>query len=297
MPVTELVAGSLRAVFLPAQGMLCASLRHRGVELLRRVDNLLSHAVAGSQAGIPLVHPWANRLDGLRYRAASREVRLERSSQLLHFDANGLPLHGVPWSRLTWEVTDAAADAVVARLDWTRGELLAVFPFPHRLELVATLTGDALTFATTLVAGAASAVPVSFGFHPHFGLPGLPRARWRLELPAMRRLALDARGIPTGAEESFGAFDAELGARTFDDGFALQGADASFRLSGGGYRIAVELGDGYSHAQIYAPQAEELVSIEPMTAPTNALCSGRGLALVAAGERYRAVFRVRVEAT
>ena len=27
----------------------------------------------------------------------------------------------------------------------------------------------------------------------------------------MRRLVLDRRGIPTGAEESFGGFDAELG--------------------------------------------------------------------------------------
>jgi hypothetical protein len=33
-----------------------------------------------------------------------------------------------------------------------------------------------------------------------------------------------------------------------------------------------------------------------MTAPTNALASGRGLRLVGAGERMRACFRVRVEA-
>jgi galactose mutarotase-like enzyme len=287
-------AEDLEAVFLPEQGMLGASLRHRGDELLRRVDALPGHAARGSQAGIPLLHPWANRLEALHYRVAGREVRLDPSSRWLHFDANGLPLHGVPWSRLAWQVTFASRDRLTARLDWDRSELLAVFPFPHRMELAVTLEPEQLTFETTLVAGEGGAVPVAFGFHPHFGLPGLARACWRLEMPAMRRLALDSRMIPTGAEESFERFDAELGARTFDDGFALQHATGSFGLSGGGRRITVELVDGYFFAQIYAPSGEDLVAIEPMTAPANALAKGRGLSIVAPGGRYRAVFRVRV---
>ena len=76
----RLSAGDLEAVFLPALGMLGASLRHRGTEILRRVEDLEDAAAKGSTAGIPLLHPWANRLDGLRYRAAGREVVLERSS-------------------------------------------------------------------------------------------------------------------------------------------------------------------------------------------------------------------------
>ena len=62
-PTTRmLLAGDLEAVFLPAHGMLGASLRHRGVEILRRVDDLQAAAARGSSAGIPLLYPWANRL-------------------------------------------------------------------------------------------------------------------------------------------------------------------------------------------------------------------------------------------
>jgi len=53
----RLVAGDLEAVFLPGHGMLGASLRHRGVELLRRVQDLETAAAKGSTAGIPLLHP------------------------------------------------------------------------------------------------------------------------------------------------------------------------------------------------------------------------------------------------
>jgi aldose 1-epimerase len=290
-----LVAGDLEAVFLPGHGMLGASLRHRGTEILRRVEDLEAAAVKGSTAGIPLLYPWANRLADFRYRAAEREVVLDPSSPLLHFDEHGLPMHGVPWSLLAWQVVETRQDFLAARLDWTRSDLLAVFPFRHRLEMAATLRPDSLTIETTLVASLENPVPVSFGYHPYFGIPDLPRVQWRLELPAMKRLALDQRGLPTGAEEPFGRFDAQLGEVGFDDCFALVEQHASFSLSGAGRRITVELVAGYLYAQVFAPKDKDYIALEPMTAPTSALSSGCGLRFVKPGEQFRAVFQIRVE--
>ena len=291
-----LTAGDLEAVFLPAQGMLGASLRHRGAQVLRRVGDLQTAAAKGSTAGIALLHPWANRLDGIRYRAAGREVVLDTSSPMLHFDGQGLPMHGVPWSRLAWEPYELQRNRLSARLEWSRKDLLDIFPFPHRIELRASLSPDALTLETTLIAGSKGPVPVSFGFHPYFGVPDLPRAEWRLELPAMHRLLLDERGIPSGREELWNRFDSEIGDRSFDDGFAVLDVRPTFCLSGGGRQITVEFLAGYPYAQIFAPNEQEFVAIEPMTAPTSALTSGRGLRVIAPRERFEAAFRVRVEA-
>ena len=69
-----LLAGDLEAVFLPAHGMLGASLRHRGEEILRRVEDLEAAAAKGSTAGIPLLPPWANRLAEPRYSVAGHDV-------------------------------------------------------------------------------------------------------------------------------------------------------------------------------------------------------------------------------
>ncbi len=289
-------SGDLEAVFLPDRGMVCSSLRHRGAELLRRVENFEALAQRGSAAGIPLLHPWANRLAAYGYRAAGREVTLAPSSPLLHIDEFGLPIHGVPWPNLLWEVTEASKDRVLARLAWDRDELLAIFPFRHRLEMVATLRPDGLTLETTLLAGREGEVPVSFGFHPYFGLPDLARSQWRLGLPAMRRLALDGQQIPTGKEEPFEGMDAELGELHLDDGFALPTGTESFSLEGAGRRISVELLEGYCYAQVFAPLGKEYVALEPMTAPANALRSGDGLRLVQPGGRFRAAFRIRVDA-
>ncbi len=290
-----LAAGDLEAVFLPGRGMLGASLKLRGLELLGRVADLEASAAKGSTAGIPLLHPWANRLAGSTYRAAGRDVTLDRASPLLRFDAAGLPIHGVPWSRLAWEVEAAAPDRLFARLDWDRRDLLSVFPYPHRLDMAVSIRPDGLTIGTTLTAGPEGAVPAAFGFHPYLAIPGSSRREWRLELPAMRRLLLDARGIPTGAQEPFGPLEGTLAQRGFDDGFDLASEPARFSLSGGDLRISVALLEGFPYAQVFAPSAEESVALEPMTAPTNALASGSGLRLVPPGESLRTVFRIEVD--
>src|SRR5215475_6897512 len=292
-----LVAGDLQAVFLPDHGMLGASLHYKGVEILRRVEDLEAAAARGSSAGIPLLYPWANRLAEPRYCVLGREVVLDRSSPLLHFDEHGLPMHGVPWPLLSWLVTEARQDFLAARLEWSSSDMLAVFPFHHRVELAATLCPESLTLETTVVASSEDPVPVSFGFHPYLGFSEPARANWHLKLPAMRKLVLDGRGIPTDDEEPFGGFDAELGENSFDDGFALADEQTTFFVIGATCKVSMELLAGYGYAQVFAPKDKDYIALEPMTAPTNALTSGRGLRFVSPGERFQAAFRIRIEPT
>jgi len=292
-----LIAGDLEAVFLPAHGMLGASLRHKGRELLGRVDDLEAAAAKGSTAGIPFLHPWANRLAEPRYRVLGQEVVLDVSSPLLHLDDHGLPMHGVPWSLLPWIVTESKQDLVAARLDWSATDLLAVFPFRHCVELKAILQPHGLTVETTLAASADGPVPVSFGFHPYLRLPDLSRANWQLELPAMRKLVLDHQGIPAGDEQPYGGFNAPLGETSFDDGFALISERSSFSVAAAGYRVSMEFLEGYRYMQVFAPRDKDYIAVEPMTAPASALTSGRGLRLVGPHERFRAVFRIGIDAT
>jgi aldose 1-epimerase len=293
-PRNLLSDGDLQAEFWPGAGMLGASLKLRGVELLRRVDDLDTARVKGSTAGIPLLYPWANRLGGLQYRAAGRSVSLDSASTLLHFDDHKLPMHGVPWGQFSWTVISSGADALSARLDWLKPELLAIFPFPHHVEMDVRLRPVDLEIRTTVFADAGSAVPISFGFHPYFGIPGIGRGEWRLKAPAMNKLALDAQGIPTGVKSSSAAIGAPLGNTGYDDGFALSDQSAAFSIEGNGYLIAIEFKNGFRFAQIFAPKDKEFIAIEPMTAPTNALSSGEGLRVIPPGEQFCASFRIAV---
>jgi len=83
---------SLQATFVPGAGMLCASLRHGGEELLAQNAGIDAYATRGKTMGIPLLYPWANRLAGMSYSVAGRTVSLPHDSTRIAFDGNGLPI-------------------------------------------------------------------------------------------------------------------------------------------------------------------------------------------------------------
>lgn len=302
-PVVTLLAdpAELEADFAPRLGMIGCSLRHRGAELLGQRRGLSAYVDGGSTMGIPLLHPWANRLGGFAYRVGGRLVEIDPHHPLLHRDANGLPMHGVLAASRAWRVTGREADTdgarLEARLDFGADpDLLAVFPFPHTLTLEVTLREATLTIAATLRPSADVAVPVAFGFHPYLQLPDVARADWHVEAPVRRRLRLDARMLPDGTSEPAAIAPGRLGTRAFDDLYGDLVCPARFVLAGGGRTISVTFDDGYRYAQIFAPAGTPLICFEPMTAPTNALLSGDDLPLVAPGGEYRAVFSITVAA-
>lgn len=285
----------LEAVFDAEAGMVGCSLRHRGEELLDRRHGLRAYAERGATMGIPLLHPWANRLDDFSYEVGGHRVRLERTSPLVLCDEHGVPMHGLLPGRRHWRVREASAQRLLADLDFTSDpELLAAFPFPHVLELDVRLEDGALEIATTVAAASDEPVPIAFGWHPYLRLPGVPRADWEVRLPVLRRLVLDERQIPTGAVEDVAPFEGRLGDRTWDDEFDRLEQPAVFTLRGGGRRIAVEFEEGYPVAQVFAPPGLDLICFEPMTAPANALRTGAGLSFARPGDRYRARFRIAV---
>ena len=129
-------------------------------------------------------------------------MTLDRESKLLRPDEHGLPIHGAVPAGARWRVVQAADHACWAELDWAADpERLALFPFPHVVELRAALDSGTLEIETTIVATGDVPVPLAFAFHPYLAPPGAPRGRWEVELPAMAQLGLDDRGLPTGGRE------------------------------------------------------------------------------------------------
>jgi galactose mutarotase-like enzyme len=293
-----LAGPALEATFVPGAGMVGCSLRHRGDELLVQRGGLDAWRGTGKSFGLPLLHPWANRLPDWRYAAAGRVVGLDRYRGAVRPDENGLPIHGAMAAAEDWEVTACEADAdsahLAAELDYgRRDDRLAAFPFPHRLSLDVRLGGDTVAVTTTVTPTTDLPVPLAFGWHPWLGLPGVPRAEWELAMPERRHLLLDGRNLPTGEVVEEEAERAPLGDRTLDDHYEV-GTAARFAIAGGGREITVSWDADYTHGQVFAPGTLDVVCLEPMMAPVAALASGDGLRFAAPGTSAGARFDITV---
>ena len=252
-------------------GSVCSlsSLTWRGDELLVAPDALPGpYVVHGRAAGITLLHPWANRVRADRFTVpgSDREIVIGDWPEVTR-DPAGAAIHGlaVPW---TFAAEADGPDAAVVRAAWRTH---SAFPFPHELEVRVRVREGGVDVTTTLRASGTVGVPVCFGWHPYFTLPGVPRADWVLAAP----------GVPA----------APLGSRTFDD--PVPGGVMS--LSGGGRSITVVPDEAaYPVGQLFAPPDRDVVSLEPMTAPVDALRTGEGLRLVEPGAAFEASFAVEI---
>jgi galactose mutarotase-like enzyme len=284
----------LTATFMPAAGMVCTSLSDGGVELLGQRRGLQAYLSNAKTFGIPILYPWANRLSTNAYDIEGGAVTLTPGVGGVHTDEHGLVIHGVLGAYPGWLVTEQSENRLTADLDFGgRPPLLASFPFPHVVTLDITLSDRALTVATTVTPTTAAAVPLCYGFHPYLTIPEVPRSEWTLQTPPLRHLPVDNHGIPTGAVEEWPAFSETLADKTFDDGFDNVPQGAVFTLAGGDRRIEVVFDHGFSAAQIFAPGNDDVVAIEPMAAPTNALRTG-GYRMAVPGQPASSVFTIRL---
>lgn len=281
-PLT-LAAGDLVAAFIPGAGMVGSSLTHRGDELLGQRGGVDAYVERGSTFGIPLLYPWANRLSDTRYG----DVDLTGVPRV-RLDPNDLPIHGLLHAWPDWQVLEHTDDRLRARTDLAD---LPGFPFPHVLEQHVHLTPAGLSIATMLRATGEVEVPVSFGYHPYLATTEADR----LEVPACTHVALDDRGLPTGATEPQPARAIALADADLDDLYTGLPHPPAFTLVRPERRITVTFDHGYPVAQLYAPPGQGLLAIEPMTAPTNALVTGADLPAVAPGGTFLATFSISVD--
>jgi len=285
-----LSAGGYESTWLPEVGMLGVSLQWHGLELVA-MPKTPAQVRKRSTSGIPLLYPWANRLGSRRFELLGKTVDLRRKD--LHVDERGLPIHGTLVGDPHWQVVRAQArtnDALLlTERWWERPDDLAVFPFPHHLEVAVKVSARGLDVTTTVTPTANEPVPVAFGWHPYLAVPEEVRRDWELALPPRSHLTLDRRLLPNGEQVEEDQELQPLGSRDVDDLFVPHKNRLS--LAGKVGAVSLTLGTGYTHAQVYAPANRAFACLEPMTAGTNALAKGTA-PVVEPGDRFRATFRL-----
>lgn len=231
-------------------------------------------------SAIPLLAPWANRIDGDAYWANGRRYLLNPDLGNVRRDNHQKPIHGLLNFSPLWQVVAVSADeksaSVSSRLEfWKYPELMAQFPFAQTLTMTYRLANGELEVETLIENLSSEALPVAVGYHPYFQLHDAPRDQWKVHLAARDHMVLNTLLIPTGEtypiefSDPFSLHNAQL-----DDVFTnlVRGADgrARFWVEGKKERITVTYGPKYDVAVVYAPAAREFICFEPMSAVTNA---------------------------
>ncbi len=257
-----------------------------------------------SQAGIPFLAPWANRIDGDAYWINGKKYHLNPDLGNLRRDPNGLPIHGLLLFASDWRVVrlfaDQGAAQVTSRLDFSKHpQWMAQFPFAHTIEMTHQLADGVLEISTAIENESVEPLPICIGFHPWYQIPDCSRDKWTVHLPVRKHYAVSRQLIPTSDTKPIDLPDPlPLLGRHLDDVFGDVFHDGEFWVEGDGRRISVRFGPKFPIAVVYAPETQNVVCFEPMTAVTNAFNLAhtgayKDLSLIPPGATWKESFWIR----
>jgi aldose 1-epimerase len=232
--------------------------------------------------GIPLLAPFANRLDEPAFYANGRKYNFDLE---LGNVRGPIPIHGFLSAAKNWKLVEAKADArgawVTTTLDFYRNpQWMQQFPFAHTLTMTYRLQDGALEVRTRIDNLSTDPMPVAIGFHPYFQLTDSPRDEWTLALDARSRWRLAQNLIPTGETEPIADVYGDpkaiaLKDRAFDDVFGDLTRDKDGRsvmsVRGKAQQIDVVLGPNYRAAVVYSPRTSTFIALEPMVGITSSM--------------------------
>jgi aldose 1-epimerase len=268
---------------IPSVGNVAFSMKVNGHELLYwPYSSIADFRAKPALSGIPLLAPWANRLDEEAFYANGKRYAFDMA---LGNVRGPIPIHGFVARTDRWQVVDQNADRTAAwatsRLDVSREPAwMKQWPFAHTIEVTYRIEQGVLEVRTKVTNHSAEPMPLAIGFHPYLQLTDSPRDEWTIAVAARERWLLAPNKLPTGETEPIERLFPNPGRvplkdHDLDDVFADLVRDPSGRatLSVRGRTQAIDLvyGPRYKAAVIYAPRGRNFICFEPMVGVTNAL--------------------------
>ena len=238
--------------------------------------------------GIPLLWPFANRLDEQAFYANGQKYTFDAG--IGNTGRGAIPIHGFVQNATAWKVIEAKADAksawITSKLEFFRvPQYMTQFPFAHTLTMTYRLQDGALEVRTRIDSMSAEPMPVAIGFHPYFQLTDSSREEWHLSVAAKTHWKLDGRTIPTGETEPITSILPDPGNVavkdvTLDDIFTDLERDekglATMSLKGKSQQLDVVLGPKFKTILVLSRASDNrggkgTVAFEPMAGISNSM--------------------------
>lgn len=250
-----------------------------------------------SADGIVLV-PWPNRVKDGRWDLAGVPQQLALTEPRFQNASHGL-LRYRPY-----ELVEHSESSVTQRA--------LIFPepgYPFTLETTVThsLGDTGLTVTHQITNRGESDAPVAIGAHPYLRMGDTPPERLSLTSPTQTRFLTDERNnvigeLPVAGTEYDLSGGVRLSELESDRGFSVPAGAEHVLASDSGQSLSLWGDESFGYVQVFTHRSfatrstgSPALAVEPMSAPSNALNTGRGIRWLAPGEVWIARWGIRPE--
>lgn len=280
MLTITLTAGGYEAVFAPANGGACVSLKKDDTEIFHHWDHPEEVEAHPTSYGLPILFP-PNRIDQGTFTFEGTTSALPVNEPARNNSLHGF-LHTRPWQVEGYQEDEETAEIHMVFEGDQDTDFYAYYPYEFEAELIYRLDKDGLHQELRLTNYSDKRMPYGLGWHTAFAVPSKDTT---VRISLGQRVVLNERALPTGelrelsdAEKLFRGEEGQSPVyAVMDDHFTAEPIEVDGKpfhgavIQNGSHKVYYRVDDFYKHWMVWnCFQEGSFICIEPQNWRVNA---------------------------
>lgn len=233
-----------------------------------------------------ILFPFVNRLKNGTYTFMQKEFTLD-----LNLKKESNALHGLVYNKKFNLINqEAKEDSATITLEYTETEKPKGFPFNYNLLLRYTLTQNSLILKVNIKNTDNQPFPFNIGWHPYFISSNLYESF--LSFKSDQKITFNEAMILEKTNNLKVNNDFQIKDRQFDDCYILNTNSINFKTPD--YSIKINSSSEENFVQLFTPNLENTIAIEPTTGASNSFNNKIGLQVLEADDTYNVQWTIKL---
>ncbi len=231
-----------------------------------------------------ILFPFASRIKDGIYTFQQKKYELEINEK----ERNNA-IHGFVFNK-TFEIIEQKTTNLEAsvKVQFTENNETKGFPFKYSVQLHYTLTAATLNLAVSIANNDRKPFPFTLGWHPYFYSSDLYNSY--LSLNTSKKIYFDDRMILNNVKDIVLENNLQIKDNKLDDCYILNNNEVRFKTPD--YEIEISTTCKENYLQIYTPDNNNTIAIEPCTGTSNSFNNQFGLQVLEPKQKYHLTWNI-----
>lgn len=234
-----------------------------------------------------ILFPFANRILNGEYEYLNQKYQLEKNSSCNTNAIHGL-IYNKPFKLTSKEINEHSISVTLTYNQETKEN---GFPFLFSIAITYTLFNNQLNLNVTINNNDNYSFPFTIGWHPYFYSNNI--ANSVLEINSDKEIIHDKEMIPIKTENNKTPYKFKIGDKKLDNCYFLKNNFIRFKTPD--YLLKINSSFSNNYIQIYTPDLENHIAIEPVTGPSNSFNNKLGLQTLPSKEEFNIQWTIQLK--
>lgn len=233
-----------------------------------------------------ILFPFANRILNGEYEFQNKKHRLKQNTN------KNNAIHGLLYNK-TFKVSESkqGTNCVSTTLSYTQETKESGFPFLFKVDLTYTLFENELSLKITITNIDNNSFPFTIGWHPYFYSAN--RENSFLKLKTEKEIIHNDQMIPVKMEDSKLPDSFQISKQKLDNCYLLKDNHVIYKTDD--YTMKLSSSFDKNFIQIYTPEIDNHIAIEPITGPSNSFNNNVGLKILSPKDTFNIQWTIQLQ--